>query len=205
MYNDYVYFWRWALWKVFEQGQNEGIVCFITAASYLRGPGFVGMREHMRRTLDELWILDLEGDSLGARKTANVFNIQTPVAVALGVRYGEPNPDEPAKVHYAKLTGTREGKLEQLGNIERLADVTWQDCFSGWQNPFLPESEADYYSWPLLTDVFPMQVSGVKVGRTWPVAATRDVLSARWRVLATSDSSSRATLFKDSPTGKKAA
>jgi predicted helicase len=112
-----VYFWRWALWKVFEQSGGPGIVCFITAASYLCGPGFVGMREHMRRTLDELWILDLEGDSLGARKTKNVFNIQTPVAIALGVRYGEPKPNEPARVHYAKLEGTREGKLEQLAAI----------------------------------------------------------------------------------------
>ena len=85
LYNDYVYFWRWALWKVFESTGGPGIVSFITAASYLRGPGFVGMREVMRRTFDELWIIDLEGDSLGARKTENVFAIRTPVAIAVGV------------------------------------------------------------------------------------------------------------------------
>lgn len=203
LYNDYVYFWRWALWKVFEQSQGAGIVCFITAASYLRGPGFVGMREHMRRTFDELWILDLEGDSLGARKTKNVFNIQTPVAIALGVRYGEPKPDEPAKVHYAKLEGTREGKLEQLAAIQSFADIPWQDCFSGWQNPFLPEGGADYYNWPLLTDLFPMQIGGVKAGRTWPVGITPEVLSRRWRALTTSELSKRRSLFKDSPTGRK--
>ena len=90
IYNDYVYFWRWALWKVFESTDGPGIVSFITAASYLRGPGFVGMREVMRRTFDELWIIDLEGDSRGARKTENVFNIQTPVAIAVGVRHGPP-------------------------------------------------------------------------------------------------------------------
>ncbi len=187
LYNDYVYFWRWALWKVFEQSQDAGIISFITAASYLRGPGFVGMREHMRRTFDELWILDLEGDSLGARKTQNVFNIQTPVAIALGVRYGKPKPDEPAKVHYAKLEGRREGKLEQLAQIESFSGVTWQDCFSDWQAPFLPEGEADYYAWPLLTDLLPLQVGGVKAGRTWPVGVTKEVLSKRWWALSSSD------------------
>ena len=45
LYNDYVYFWRWALWKVFETTSEGGIVSFITASSYLRGPGFIGMRK----------------------------------------------------------------------------------------------------------------------------------------------------------------
>src|SRR5690606_5928718 len=39
LYDVYVYFWRWALWKVFEQNHDPGIVTFISASSYLRGPG----------------------------------------------------------------------------------------------------------------------------------------------------------------------
>ena len=56
LYNLYVYFWRWALWKVFEQETEAGpgIVSFITASSYLYGDAFVGMREHMRRDCDEI-------------------------------------------------------------------------------------------------------------------------------------------------------
>ena len=30
LYNDYVYFWRWAIWKLFEQQKQGGIVTFIT-------------------------------------------------------------------------------------------------------------------------------------------------------------------------------
>ena len=80
LYNDYVYFWRWALWKVLEwKRAGTGLVSFITASSYLRGPGFVGdARVDAPETLDELWIIDLKGDNLGARKTENVFAIQTP-------------------------------------------------------------------------------------------------------------------------------
>ena len=197
LYNDYVYFWRWALWKVFEQSQDAGIISFITAASYLRGPGFVGMREHMRRTFDELWILDLEGDSLGARKTQNVFNIQTPVAIAVGVRYGKPKPDEPAKVYYAKLGGTREGKLEQLSQIKSINDVTWQSCLSEWQAPFLPEGAGDYYAWPLLTDIFPWQHTGSGYYRTWPISETKDVLQNRWKKLVSSQLEQQVKLFSE--------
>ncbi len=63
IYNDYVYFWRWALWRMFEQQTTGGIISFITASSYLSGPGFIGVREMMRRTFDELWIIDLGGDN----------------------------------------------------------------------------------------------------------------------------------------------
>ncbi|HET9713262.1 MAG TPA: hypothetical protein VFP64_15315, partial [Pyrinomonadaceae bacterium] len=125
LYNDYVYFWRWALWKLFEnpEANGPGIISFITASSYLRGPGFVGMRQKMRESFDELWIIDLEGDNRGARKTPNVFAITTPVAIAIGVRFGDPNPQEPAAVRYTKITGTREEKFDRLSRINGFTDL----------------------------------------------------------------------------------
>jgi hypothetical protein len=208
LYNDYVYFWRWALWKVFEKeapGRAPGgIVCFITASSYLRGPGFVGMRRVMRETFDELWILDLEGDNRGARPTENVFNIQTAVAIALGIRTGPPDASTPARVHYAKIRGTRAQKYAALDNISSLSDLAWQECPTDWRDPFLPMSDAAYWKWPELTNLFPWQQSGVKCGRTWPIGVTPEVLTQRWNKLISTAASERSVLFKDSPTGRKA-
>ncbi len=204
LYNDYIYFWRWALWKVFDSTDGAGIVSFITASSYLRGPGFIGMRERMRRTFDDLWIIDLEGDNLGARKTENVFAIQTPVAIAVGVRTGTPRPDVPARVRYTRIEGTREQKLARLAEIEGLADLKWADCQADWHAPFISRTDGDYWSWPLLTDLFPWQQSGVKIGRTWPADPTRDALEARWRHLTLATRLDRPALFKNSPTGKSA-
>lgn len=197
LYNLYVYFWRWALWKVFENPPGKGIVSFITASSYLRGPGFAGMRRFMRGTFDELWILDLGGDNLGARKTENVFAIQNPVAIAVGVRSANADAAQPAHVHYARIEGTRETKLATLGAIDSLSDVDWDDCFTGWQQPFLPESEGDYFAWPLLTDIFPWQHSGVQFKRTWPIAPTREMLARRWERLVASPEVDRADLLRE--------
>jgi type ISP restriction-modification system protein len=199
LYNLYVYFWRWALWKVFDTTNGAGIISFISASSYLRGPGFVGMREVMRRTFDELWILDLEGDNLGARKTENVFAIQNPVAIAVGVRYGAPKPDVPATVRYARLIGTREEKLAKLAKINQFHDIDWQDCFTGWQEPFVPLQSGDYFSWPPLTDVFPWQHTGVEWKRTWPVAPVPAMLTARWALLTSAPSTQKAALFREAP------
>lgn len=183
LYNDYVYFWRWALWKVFEQHTNPGIVSFITAASYLRGPGFAGMRRVMRETFDELWIIDLEGDNLGARKTKNVFAIQTPVAIAVGVRYGTARPTTPATVRYTRISGDQETKLAILEAVTHFADLPWRTCSPDWAAPFLPAGDTPYWNWPLLVDLFPWQVNGMQFKRSWPIGESREVLERRWQRL----------------------
>lgn len=201
LYNDYVYFWRWALWKVVENNK-QGIVSFITAASYLRGPGFAAMRQQMRTAFDDIWIVDLEGDNLGTRKSENVFQIQSPVAIAVCVRYREQKQNPLAKVHYTRLEGTRTDKLAQLASISAFADVQkltprgWRLCLPGPTDPFLPVSQTDFWRFPLLTDLFPWQENGMQFKRTWVIAESKDVLEKRWRYFL--DSPNRAVLFKES-------
>ena len=197
LYNDYVYFWRWALWKVFDPADARGIVTFITASSYLQGPGFVGMRRKMREVFDELWIIDLEGDSLGARKTDNVFAIRTPVAIAIGARYGPPAPDTPAKVRKVKLTGSEREKLETLDSVESFDDLHWRECSHDWDAPFYPTGSGSYLDWPLITDVFPWQHSGVQFKRTWPIGETPELLEHRWRVLLSQHPKERSRWFRE--------
>ena len=183
LYNDYVYFWRWALWKVLDSTGEAGVVTFITASSYLRGPGFAGMRQKMREAFDELWIIDLEGDNLGARKTENVFAIRTPVAIAIGVRNGPPQPDTPAKVWKTRLTGSEQQKLAVLNSVASLSDLDWRECSQEWGATFFPAETGTFSDWPMVTDVFPWQHSGTQLKRTWPIGETKDVLVKRWRSL----------------------
>jgi hypothetical protein len=185
LYNLYVYFWRWALWKVFEHemASGPGVVSFITASSYLDGDAFCGMREHMRRLCDEIWILDLGGEGRGTRKTDNVFAIQTPVAIAVAVRAGKAKMKKPAKIYYARIEGTRETKLSALDDITGFASVKWQNCPDDWQAPFRPAGKGRYFDWPLLIDLMPWQHSGVQLKRTWPIAPDTETLDRRWRGL----------------------
>jgi hypothetical protein len=199
LYNDYVYFWRWALWKVFEQSGKGGIVSFITASSYLRGPAFAGMRKVMRETFDELSIIDLGGDNLGARKSENVFAIRTPVAIAIGVRSGDGAATRPAVVKYcgSMVDGSREEKLQQLASIESFDHLEWEQCFSDWEDPLLPEREGNFFAWPLLTDLFPWQQSGAQFKRTWPIAVDKEALAERWKQLLATPPERRAGPFRE--------
>ena len=194
LYNLYVYFWRWALWKVFEQDNTAGpgVVSFISASSYLDGKAFAGMREHIRRICDEVWILDLGGEGRGPRKSENIFNIQTPVAIAIAYRKGENAGAEPAAVHYVCLRGARAEKLAALDEITDFEQVNWQRCPDDWQAPFRPAGEGIYFDWPLVTDLMPWQHSGVQLKRTWPIGADADTLRRRWRGLLTADDRAQA-------------
>ena len=184
-YNLYVYFWRWALWKVFEytSSTGPGVVSYISAASYLDGDAFCGMREHMRRLCDEIWILDLGGEGRGTRKSQNVFAIQTPVAIAVAARYGKGDPETPAKVRYARIEGTRDEKLKELNAVTGFGSLRWENCPDDWHAPFRPAGKGEYFDWPLLTDLLPWQHSGVQLKRTWPIAPNKDTLEKRWRAL----------------------
>ena len=206
LYNLYVYFWRWALWKVFEHetATGPGIVSFISTSSYLDGDAFSGMREHIRRQCDEIWTLDLGGEGRGTRQDDNVFAIQTPVAIAVAFRAKEAKTGKPAKVHHARIEGTRAEKLATLAAIDSFAKVKWQDCPDAWQAPFRPAGKGHYFDWPLLTDLMPWQQSGVKAGRTWVIAPEKEMLDERWSALLQVEKDKRQKLFKDSPTGRKA-
>ena len=198
LYNLYVYFWRWALWKTFEHdlALGPGVASYISASSFLDGDAFLGMRRHMRKVCDEIWVIDLGGEGRGTRKDDNVFAIQTPVAIAVAVRYSGPKPGEPAKVHYARVEGTRAEKLGSLEVLTSLDGLAFVACDDGWDAPFKPAGQGDYFSWPQLKDLMPWQVSGAQLKRTWPIGPIREVVETRWNALLRSNNRSQA--FKES-------
>lgn len=198
LYNHYVYFIRWSLWKVFEHktATGPGILSFITASSYIDGDAFVGVREHMRRICDRIDIIDLGGEGRGTRRDENVFAIQTPVAIFVAWRKSKSDKNTPAKVRYVKIEGTRKEKLTALDKISSTSDLKWQDAPSGWQAPFRPEIKNEFSTWPEITDLFPWQNNGVQCKRTWVIAPDEGNLSERWQALL--KSSNRADYMRES-------
>jgi hypothetical protein len=83
--NLYIYFWRWATWKVFGSGNyaatgfpdkdEEGIVCFISVAGFLNGPGFEKMRDDLRRTCSEIWVVDCSPEGHQPQVATRIFEV----------------------------------------------------------------------------------------------------------------------------------
>lgn len=204
LYNLYVYFWRWAIWKAFQQEPEEkAVISFITGSSWLNGPAFVGLRELAMDTANDIWVIDLGGEGRSARKEANVFDIQSPVAIVTLVKSGKATRD--AKVYYRRIRGTRTEKFNTLDEITRLTpedNWTLVDVTNG--GSFVPESSSQGWSnYPLLADLFPWQQPGIKYNRAWPVSPSQDVLKQRWKeLLASDDLEERALKFVTPASGR---
>jgi hypothetical protein len=187
LYNLYVYFWRWGMWKAFEQqGKGPAVVSFITARSWLDGPGFVGLRRLARELADQVWVIDLGGDNKGARPEENVFAIETPVAIVTLLRTGSSERRTPASVRYRRLRGSRADKLSQLADVHVPWKQTeqWKEVSGSWFDPLVPAAGgADWQAFPALTDLFPWQQPGAMVNRTWPISPDPETLRRRWSAL----------------------
>ncbi|UTT49883.1 type ISP restriction/modification enzyme [Rhodococcus gordoniae] len=193
MHNVYVYFWRLASWRATERPDGPGIVAFITGSSYLDGIGVGGLRSHMRDRFDELNIIDLGGEGRGANKEENVFDILTPVAIAIGIRS---TGAKTCRVNYTRVTGSREKKLGWLDKHD-MQSSGFEPVAGEGLDPFSPSADSATDRWPL-SYVHPWSARGIQFSRSWPVAETEGTVRARWARLIQATSSERASLLKES-------
>ena len=147
----YVSFYRWALWKLFEQehAARRGILSFITNSRWLIGGAFGGMRQMFRRYFDHIYLLDLHGDGraplpAGIELDENVFDIQVGVAIAVCVADGSRGEAE-AEILYSGVWGTRASKEEWLNLIPvTLPPDRFETVAGSGPDPFYPGMGADF-------------------------------------------------------------
>lgn len=207
--NLYIYFWRWAAWKVFEQGAGgrdseppvaehlSGLVCYITVSGFLNGPGFQKMRHDLRRDCDEIWVIDCSPEGHQPEVATRMFQgVQHPVCIVLASRSPANDPGVPARVRHRSLApGRREAKFAELAGIA-LDSPGWVDGASGWRAPFLPEFAGGWGDMVPLDAMIGDSGSGVMPGRTWIIAPDAESLRLRWNgLLGEKDRDRRAMLF----------
>lgn len=118
--DDYVKFIRMSEHLIEKNG--EGVLGFITNHSYLDNPTFLDMRNRLRKTFDQIFVLDLHGNAKkkevapDGSPDKNVFDIQQGVAIVVAVRrHTVPGKVKPmAVVHHSEFWGTRDAKYDRL-------------------------------------------------------------------------------------------
>lgn len=175
--DDYVKFIRFAQWKIDRAG--EGVLGFITNHSYLDNPTFRGMRQSLMRSFNEIYILDLHGNSLkkekcpDGSKDENVFDIQQGVAVSLFVK--RKDEKSACKVFHSEAWGLREQKYRWLLKND-INSTKWKKLFpKSAFYLFIPRDERllkEYESYPKITDIFIQNSVGI--------VTARDSLTIKW-------------------------
>lgn len=206
--NLYVYFWRWATLKVFGTGWREatgeteadrfGIICFITVAGFLNGPGFQKMREDLRRDCNDIWVIYCSPEGHQPEVPTRIFQgVQQPVCIVLAARAPNKNRGTPARLRFTALPiGKRESKFESLCALS-LEGSSWVTGPLGLRDSFLPMHGAAWADYPSLYALFAWSGPGVTPHRVWPIAPDVQTLSERWDVLRReSDLARKETLFQ---------
>jgi predicted helicase len=185
--DDYVKFIRFGQWKIDQTG--EGILGFITNHSYLDNPTFRGMRQSLMTSFDEIYVLNLHGNSLkkekcpDGSKDENVFDIRQGVAIGLFIKKKEQNEKGIAKVYYAERWGLREDKYKWLLRND-IETTVWEELKP--KSPFyffVPREEShwdEYEKYWKVTDIFPVNSVGIVTARDkFVIDFDRDALKRR--------------------------
>jgi hypothetical protein len=210
--NLYVYFWRWAARKVFEDvpgqqpGGGSGIVAYITAAGFLSGPGFERMRQSLRQSCHQVWVIDCSPEGHQPEVSTRIFQgVQQPLCIVMATRWrttgGAVKPL--AQVRWRALpAGHRNDKLDALQQL-RLDGPGWQDCPQVERAPFLPNAAGAWAEYVRLEQLFDYDGSGVMPGRTWVIAPDSESLVRRWKALQAAKPEDKERLFHPHMRGDK--
>lgn len=166
--DDYIKFIRFA--ENFVEKNGSGIVAMITNNTFVDGIMLRQMRKHLLETFDEIYILDLHGNSKKKEKAPdggkdeNVFAIQQGVSINIFVRKNE-KKEKLADVYHSELFGKRETKFDKLNQSE-MGNVKWKKikCDKPYYF-FAPKdfsAREEYEEGCRLDELFIIDTSGVK-------------------------------------------
>ena len=187
--DDYVKFIRLA--EDYVSKNQTGIIGFINNNAFADNLTFRGMRWHLLKTFDKIYIINLHGcHQIGRTDVCpngmpdeNVFDITLGVSINIFVKTGEKAKDELGKVYYYDLYGDRQTKYDWL-NLSNLHDIGFQEV-----NPVSPYyfyvdkpsmGKDQYDKGFQISELVPENVSGiVSMGDNYAIANNKEELKAR--------------------------
>ncbi len=166
--DDYIKFIRLA--ENFVEKNSSGVVGMITNNTFIDGIMLRQMRKHLLETFDDIYIIDLHGNSKRKEKTKdggkdeNVFDIQQGVSINIFVKK-EVNNNKLATVFHTEMLGKKDEKFQDL-NKSNINNINWTKV--NYSDPyyfFVPKDFSDmndYEKGYSLNDLFVVNTSGVK-------------------------------------------
>jgi type I restriction-modification system DNA methylase subunit len=184
--DDYVKFIRFGEHMIERNG--KGVLAFITNHGYLDNPTFLDMRDHLRKTFDRIYVLDLHGNAKkkevapDGSPDKNVFDIQQGVAIFIAIRLGSGSAvarqAELSEIRHGELWGGRNAKNEALwaGTVQALCGQDVSPESPPWRfKPTNKKVEASYVTGFSVAELFSPN------GRPAPgIVTTQDQFAISW-------------------------
>lgn len=172
--DDYIKFIRFAHDRIERTG--SGIVAMITNHIFLNGLIHRGMREELFHSFDEIFIINLHGNSIvmeispDGSNDENVFDIRQGVAISIFIKNQNVDGSETIekKLFYSELWGSRNEKYSKLLNSS-IENIKWTKIkTSAPYFFFVPKHFSfhdEYKEYYELSDLFLINSRGIETGR----------------------------------------
>ena len=185
--DDYIKFIRFAHWKI--ESSGKGIIGMITNNSYLSGLIHRGMRKSLLNSFNEIYILNLHGNSrIGEKcpdgsKDENVFDIQQGVSIAIFSKHKKQKGHR--KVFYQDVYGLQEKKYLYLNKYD-ITSTKWIKLQPSKPYYFFVKKDfaqqSGYEKFLSVQDIFIQSSSGIKTHRDhFVVGLTKEEVKQKMR------------------------
>lgn len=188
---------------------REGIMAMITNHGYIDNPTFRGMRWHLAKTFDKIYILDLHGNAKkkeiapDGSKDENVFNIQQGVAIIIGIKTDKKKADQLSVIYHADLFGKRFFKFAELANEPEWKEVDLDKKMLYFVGKSMVGRE-EYDKGFSVVELFPKNTTGIVTGiDKLSIFYTKDELEKMTKSILNSDNPYTEFNIKDGRKYKK--
>lgn len=190
--DDYIKFLRFSQNAIEKTGY--GMVAMITNNSFIDGVTHRQMRRHLKGVFDEIYIIDLHGDSKrdDGENEENVFSeIQQGVSINILIKYS--NESSEAVIKHFDLPGKRKEKFDFL-NSNNIESLDWTEVAS--KEPyhyFVPknfEGQDDYENGFSIKSLFKERSTGIETQNdSYLVSSDKETLLRNIRALINDEKS----------------
>ena len=168
LYDHYVRAFFWASKRI----GDSGVVAFVTNNSFISERTFDGMRKHLARGFNAVYLLNLGGDiRKGQPGDSNVFGITVGVSITLLVKTGKP-VDSPC-IYYNNETElqSKAQTFDFLNKHQNVGKVSWQEIQPDANHRWLTEGLQEDFD-----DLIPLGTKKVKDNKRITAETAEDVI-----------------------------
>lgn len=146
LYDHYIRAFRWASDRLLKNGNDSGIICFVSNGGWLTSASGAGVRRSLVEEFNSIYVYNLRGNQrvsgdVRLKEGGIIFNEGTGSKATIAITMLIKNPDsiEHGVIHYCQTPDymPREDKLESLRNIVS-QDPQWEiltpDKYGDWLN-----------------------------------------------------------------------
>lgn len=211
LYDHYIRAFRWASDRILKDGNDSGIICFVSNGGWLIGAAGAGVRRSFVEEFNSIYVYNLRGNQRtqgeeSRREGGKIFDSGSRATIAITMLVKNPNSEEHGVIHYKNIGDylSREEKLDILKTVVD-KDPEWEIITPDEHGDWLDQRDDSYqefiplglekYKKPL--GLFATYSNGLKTQRdAWAVSFSLDQVKSNMERLI-SDTNEAAVAFAE--------